>query len=86
MFDDSGAAPSTRDERAPAPEDPALVRFRACRWHAAVDGAAEYCSHRDVLPYAGRNGFSPHAWCPDCTFYKTRRRTRKRDDADLDDY
>lgn len=86
MFDDSGTASSTSGDSQSLLEDPALVRFRACRWHNAADGAPEYCSHRDVLPYAGKNGFSPRAWCPDCSFFKTRRRTRKRYDADFDDY
>ena len=83
MFDDSGAERSGDGAPAPAP-DAAVARFRACRWHDETDGA-EYCKHPEVLPYAGRNGFSPPAWCPDCTFYKARRKTRKRDDfADLD--
>ena len=81
MFDDSGSPSSTDEQPAPAPtsENPAVTRFRACRWHERIDGAAEYCSHRDVLPYAGKHGFKPEAWCPDCTFYKVRRTVKKRD-------
>ena len=51
-----------------------------------MDGGTEFCKHGEVLPYAGRNGFNPRAWCPECTFYKARRKTRKRDEADLDDF
>lgn len=84
MFDDSGADRTVPDAAAPA-LDPAVARFRACRWHDESDGGAEYCKHGEVLPYAGRNGFSPQAWCPDCTFYKARRKARKRNSADVDD-
>ena len=84
MLDDSGAARSAHEASAPAP-DPAVTRFRACRWHAESDGGAEYCRHGEVLPYAGRNGFKPQAWCPDCTFYKARRKTRKRNPAEPHD-
>ena len=59
-------------------EDPTTRRFTSCRWHAKQDGGAEYCSHRDVLPYAGMSGFKPEAWCPECTFYKLRRTVKKR--------
>ncbi len=78
MFDDSGAERSVHETSASA-HDPAIVRFRACRWHDESDAGAEYCRHGEVLPYAGRNGFNPQAWCPDCSFYKARRRTRRRD-------
>ncbi len=64
---------------------PAQVRFRACRWHAESDDQA-YCSNRDVLPYAGKGGFDPEAWCPDCAFYKLRRTPRKRPRLEDDDY
>ena len=84
MFDDSGADRTVPDASAPA-RDAAVARFRACRWHDESDGGAEYCKHGEVLPYAGRNGFSPEAWCPDCTFFKARRKARKRDPADLHD-
>ncbi len=93
MFDDAvaPAAPTAPHEATPPEEDstpaeapPAVTRFRSCRWHEQKDGAAEYCSHQDVLPYAGRNGFRAEAWCPDCAFYKARRAARKRD-PHLDD-
>ena len=86
MLDDAAApvVPSSPDESTPPEEaPPAVARFRSCRWHEQKDGAAEYCSHQDVLPYAGRNGFNAGAWCPECAFYKVRRNTRK-PDADLD--
>jgi len=84
MFDDSGTERSAHDS-SPAP-DPAVARFRACRWHDEFDGGVEYCTHGEVLPYAGRNGFSPQAWCPDCNFYKARRKTRPRDLAEPHDF
>ena len=85
MFDDSGAGRPAREAPAPAPE-PAVTRFRACRWHDEGDGGTEYCRHGEVLPYAGRNGFNPQAWCLDCTFYKARRKASRRDAADLDEF
>ena len=65
----------------------ARSRFEACRWRATQDqGGAAYCTHRDVLPYAGMNGFNPQAWCPDCAFFKMRRGTRKQSGYHPDDY
>ena len=64
---------------------PAQIRFRACRWHADSDDQT-YCSNRDVLPYAGKGGFDPEAWCPDCTLYKLRRTPRKRPRLEQNDY
>lgn len=86
MFDDSGTNPSATGGPAPASDDPAIQRFQTCRWHDEADGGTEFCKHGEVLPYAGRNGFNPRAWCLECTFYKARRKSRKRDDADLDDF
>ena len=69
----------TQGESAPAiAEHPTAKRFTSCRWHETQDGGAAYCSHRDVLPYAGMNGFKPEAWCPECAFYKARRTVKKR--------
>ena len=85
MLDDgaaSGAAPDPSESDSAA-DPPAVVRFRTCRWHDGEDESAEYCSHGEVLPYAGRNGFKPEAWCPECSYHKVRRHARKRD-ADLD--
>ena len=86
MLDDvlAPVAPSAPDEAVPPAEaeaTPAVARFRSCRWHEQKDGTAEYCSHPDVLPYAGRNGFTAEAWCPECAFHKVRRNARKRDDG-----
>ena len=64
---------------------PAQARFRACRWHAEADDQ-KFCSNRDVLPYAGKGGFDPEAWCPDCTLYKLRRTPKKRLRPEEDDY
>ena len=68
----------------PAPKasgSPAVERFNTCRWRSQEHG--RYCTHRDVLPLAGREGFNPEAWCPDCAFYKVRRVPKKRS---VDDY
>ena len=59
-------------------EDAALARFKSCRWYEAPDGGASYCNNRDVLPFAGKNGFKPEAWCPDCSLFKVKRTARKR--------
>ncbi len=81
MFDHSKDAPVPGNpaQRVPTPEpalSPALERFAVCRWRSPQPD--QYCTHRDVLPIAGRNGFNPEAWCPDCTFFKVRRTPRKR--------
>ena len=80
MFDDSD---SPSGFNAPCGSEgepelgPAQKRFRMCRWYA-IDSDQLYCSHQDVLPYAGRGGFTPEAWCLDCTLYKLRRKQKKR--------
>jgi len=60
---------------------PATERFRSCRWRATPD-AGEFCTHRDVLPFAGKEGFKPESWCPECAFYKLRRTPKKRERSD----
>ena len=83
MFDESGAPPQADEQPVTEPaaqEDTTSSRFKSCRWHATQDGGEAYCSHRDVLPYAGMNGFKPEAWCPDCTFHKVRRTVKKKPD------
>jgi hypothetical protein len=60
---------------------PALERFRSCRWRAAPEEGA-YCTHRDVLPFAGKDGFNADSWCPECSFYKLRRTPKKRERVD----
>jgi hypothetical protein len=73
-------APPEETSSAPAEPlvDPAVVKFRSCRWRAQPD-EGEYCTHRDVLPFAGKEGFKPESWCPDCAFYKLRRTPKKRE-------
>ena len=73
--------PQAQDQPEPSP---AQTRLRACRWHTEADDQ-QYCSNRDVLPYAGKGGFDPEAWCPDCTLYKLRRTPKKRSHLE-DDY
>jgi hypothetical protein len=60
---------------------PAVEKFRSCRWRATPD-AGEFCTHRDVLPFAGKEGFKPESWCPECAFYKLRRTPKKRERSD----
>jgi hypothetical protein len=79
---DSAADPAATE---PAVEqqglDPAVEKFRSCRWRATPD-AGDFCTHRDVLPFAGKEGFKPESWCPECAFYKLRRTPKKRDRND----
>ena len=70
-------------DTAPAPPaepvaSPAETRFKSCRWRATPDQGA-FCTHRDVLPFAGKEGFSADSWCLECAFYKLRRTPKKRD-------
>jgi hypothetical protein len=66
-----------------SPDRPtASERFQSCRWRKpAENGLPEHCSHRDVLPVAGVTGFNADSWCGDCTYYKARRVTRRRDES-----
>ena len=70
--------PATPAPSAPAALAPAVVKFKSCRWRCDPE-AGEFCTHRDVLPFAGKEGFVPDSWCPDCAFYKLRRTPKKRD-------
>ena len=63
---------------------PAEARFQCCRWSVS-EGGPTYCSNPEVLPYAGKGGFSAESWCLDCTFSKVRRKAPKRRRVD-DDY
>jgi hypothetical protein len=63
---------------APPGLSPAVQKFKSCRWRCDPE-AGEFCTHRDVLPFAGKEGFVPESWCPDCAFYKLRRTPKKRD-------
>ena len=74
-----GEGPVTSDR----PESAAFVRFRSCRWmQPAENGNQEYCTHREVKPYAGTQGFDADAWCPECQYYKLRRAPKKRNPSD----
>ena len=70
----------TGDQATPAAETeaPAVVKFKSCRWRSAPEDG-EFCTHRDVLPFAGKNDFKADSWCPECAFYKLRRTPKKRD-------
>jgi hypothetical protein len=47
-------------ESGPDNNSPSVVRFLSCRWRkAAEDGVPDHCTHRDVLPMAGKEGFKP---------------------------
>ena len=77
---------SAQDKTAPekaAQENlsPAVTRFQSCRWRKpAEDGVPDHCTHRDVLPMAGKEGFSADSWCTDCTLYKAKRMPRKKEE------
>ena len=80
--DDTGA-PTSESAGTPSVEEqpaasPAAERFRSCRWRATPD-AGEFCTHRDVLPFAGKEGFNADSWCLECAFYKLRRTPKKRE-------
>jgi hypothetical protein len=75
---DTPASPET-PSASPQPASPAFTRFRSCRWHQPKEnGNAEFCTHREVKPYAGTAGFDPDAWCGDCQYYKLRRSPKKK--------
>ena len=66
---------------AAAPVSAAVEKFKSCRWRATPEDG-EFCTHRDVLPFAGKDGFVAESWCPDCAFYKLRRTPKKRERVD----
>jgi len=71
--------PAPADAPEAAPSSPAVLRFKSCRWQQpAENGNAEFCTHREVKPYAGTTGFDADAWCADCAYYKLRRVPKKR--------
>ena len=78
--DTPAAAPAAADDAALAA--PAVMKFKSCRWRCAPEDG-EFCTHRDVLPFAGKNDFKADSWCPECSFYKLRRTPKKRE---RDDY
>ena len=83
-FGQTASAPDApaQTEAAPVQQavSPAVERFKSCRWKATEGG--EFCTHRDVLPFAGKEGFTAESWCPDCGFYKLRRTPKKRERVD----
>jgi hypothetical protein len=76
------AAAEPQTAQGPAVLSPAAERFRSCRWRATPEDG-EFCTHRDVLPFAGKEGFVADSWCPDCAFYKLRRTPKKRERVDF---
>ncbi len=84
-----GAAPTDATAAAPAADAalvaPAVMKFKSCRWRCAPEDG-EFCTHRDVLPFAGKNDFKADSWCPECAFYKLRRTPKKREWVDRNSY
>ena len=78
---DAAAAPATGDALAA----PAVMKFKSCRWRCSPEDG-EFCTHRDVLPFAGKNDFKADSWCPECAFYKLRRTPKKREWVDRNAY
>jgi hypothetical protein len=77
------AAESTATPAAEAALSPGFTRFRSCRWQQpSEEGSAEFCTHREVKPYAGASNFDANAWCPDCVHFKLRRTPKKRSPDD----
>src|SRR3990170_1107508 len=88
-FGQAASAPEKPGEAEPATaaapaaaNSPAVERFKSCRWRCTPDDGA-FCTHRDVLPFAGKEGFVADSWCPDCSFYKLRRTPKKRERLDF---
>ena len=79
---DAPAEAQAPEANAPAPVSAAVEKFKSCRWRAAPEDG-EFCTHRDVLPFAGKDGFVAESWCPDCAFYKLRRTPKKRERLDF---
>ena len=84
----ANAAPSAEAPAAAPAEElvaPAVMKFKSCRWRCAPEDG-EFCTHRDVLPFAGKNDFKADSWCPECAFYKLRRTPKKREWVDRNAY
>ena len=84
------ASPDAAAASVSAPADaplvaPAVMKFKSCRWRCAPEDG-EFCTHRDVLPFAGKNDFKADSWCPECAFYKLRRTPKKREWVDRNAY
>jgi hypothetical protein len=72
------ATPQTESATDTPSVSEAVVKFQSCRWRCDPEVGA-FCTHRDVLPFAGKEGFVAESWCPDCAFFKLRRTPKKRD-------
>ncbi len=84
--DDAGVPAESGPSTSPATPEPsaAVARFRSCRWYQPPEnGNADFCTHREVKPYAGTTGFDADAWCPECQYYKLRRTPKKRSHDDF---
>ncbi len=80
---DTPVTPVQAAEPAAVPAlSPAVEKFRSCRWRRPPEDGLECCTHRDVLPMAGSNGFNPDAWCPECEHFKAKRAPRKRQERE----
>jgi hypothetical protein len=76
-----GGLPAPATTPMPTPVSAAVEKFKSCRWRCSPEDG-EFCTHRDVLPFAGKDGFVAESWCPDCAFYKLRRTPKKRERVD----
>jgi len=84
---DAPAEPVSSQQEQALPSDgsaasAAIEKFKSCRWRATPD-VGDFCTHRDVLPFAGKEGFVADSWCPECAFYKLRRTPKKRERLDF---
>ena len=71
-----GGLPGPPATPMPTPVSAAVEKFKSCRWRCSPEDG-EFCTHRDVLPFSGKDGFVAESWCPDCAFYKLRRVPRR---------
>ena len=76
-----GGEPAPATTPMPTAMSAAVEKFKSCRWRCSPEDG-EFCTHRDVLPFAGKDGFVAESWCPDCAFYKLRRTPKKRERVD----
>ena len=51
-----GPSPGQRRLAASPTLSAAVEKFKSCRWRATPE-VGEFCTHRDVLPFAGKEGF-----------------------------
>ena len=78
---DIATPPPDVPAEAVVPED--TTRPQTCpRQQPTEARSTEFCTHREVKPYAGSSSFDPEAWCGDCQYYKLRRVPKKRERTD----